>query len=88
MKLIIDIPEDYLKGEPIQNGSLVCKRILEAVYKGTPLDDIKAEIEQDGAYYQEIGEKERASAYLEILSTIDKYIGKVKSEEENNEGNG
>ena len=38
MKIVIDIPEEYLKGEPIQNGSLMCKKILEAVYNGIPFD--------------------------------------------------
>ena len=37
MKLVIDIPDAYMKGVKIENGSLVSKKILDAVYSGTPL---------------------------------------------------
>lgn len=65
----------------ISNGMPLVSAEVQAYYDGWEhgrkalIKELKAEIEPDGAYYQEIGEKERASAYLEILSTIDKYAG-------------
>ena len=37
IELVIKIPDKYMKGRRVENGSLVCEHILEAVYDGTPL---------------------------------------------------
>ena len=37
IELVIKIPDKYMKGRKVENGSLVCEHILEAVYDGTPL---------------------------------------------------
>lgn len=37
MQIMIEIPDAYTKGVKIENGSLVAKKILDAVYSGTPL---------------------------------------------------
>lgn len=37
MKIVVDIPDKYMKGKKVENGSLACEYILEAVYNGTPL---------------------------------------------------
>lgn len=54
MKLIIDIPEELYKGIECRNPELeteyVCYELMKAVDKGTPLDDVKAEIK--GWYWQ------------------------------------
>ena len=35
--IVIKLPDNLLKGMKIENGSLACQRILDAVYKGTLL---------------------------------------------------
>ena len=37
IELVIKIPDKYMKGRKVENGSLVCEHILEAVYDGIPL---------------------------------------------------
>lgn len=50
MKLIIDISEELYNGIECRNPELeteyVCHELMKAVDNGTPLNDIKAEIEQ------------------------------------------
>lgn len=85
MKLIIDIPDHEYK--------YTCERTLsdrtlwdDAIRKGTPLDDVKAEIEQ---IYQEIDtcshneyenavEQGKEIAYENVLDILDN-IGKAES---------
>lgn len=65
MKLIIDIHEkDY---QSMLNG-YISYGLLDAIKNGTPLDDIKAEIE-DLPFNHYLNKKG-------ILKIIDKYIGK------------
>jgi hypothetical protein len=76
IELLIDIPmnayDNLIKYGYKNLGSFDCGNILKAVTNGIPLQKIKDEIEQIGAYYQEVGEQERANAFLEVLSIIDK----------------
>lgn len=67
IELLIKIPEEdfeYIKNSKDAN--------FNAIKNGIPLQKVKDEIEQIGAYYQEVGEQERANAFLEVLSIIDK----------------
>jgi len=49
MKLVIDIPDYNLND--IQNGSIACGRILEAVKNGTPLTE---EVIKNGISYDKV----------------------------------
>ena len=82
MKLIIDIPEVYYealsKCEEIissqRSGKTLMSAIYSAVGNGTPLDDVKAEIEKIptdycGGYIG-LGKKE----VIDILDNIDKEL--------------
>lgn len=87
VKLVVEITKQSIESiKELKEKGVVWIDIewLNPILDGVPLSEtlgkIKGEIESDGAYYQEIGEKERANAYLEVLSTIDKYIGKTESE--------
>ena len=70
MKIVINIPEVFYEYCKSQKDAI---EIVLDVKNGIPFQKIKDEIEQDGAYYQEIGEYERANAFLEVLNIIDKY---------------
>lgn len=87
MKLIIDIPDNEYK--------YTCERTLhdrsiwdDAIRKGTPLDDVKAEIrEKSFDHYFEYGEyigedcrKERIIYLDQVLEILDN-VGKAESEE-------
>lgn len=80
MKLIIDIPEELYNGIECRNGELeteyVCNELMKAVDKGTPLDDVRAEIQEKSVWY-------RGQTYDGLciaLKIIDKYIGKESEE--------
>ena len=81
MKLIIDIPEDYY--EIIKhhvNNHQLDYRPFEIIANGTPLDDVRAEIQEKSVWY-------RGQTYDGLciaLKIIDKYIGK-ESEAKPNE---
>ena len=77
MKLIIDIHEkDY---QSIKNGQIPFS-VIDAIYNGTPLNDIRAEIEQN-AYpiVHGVNNHEKGMTLYGILQIIDKY--KAESEE-------
>lgn len=89
MKLIIDIPE--WKYKSICEGVEASKRcgvvgidlgIHEAIYNGTPLDTVKAEIEQN-AYpiVHGVNNHEKGMTLYGILQVLDN-IGKTESEGE------
>lgn len=75
MKLIIDIPEE-VKAD-IDNG--VIRQNIDKIYialaNGTPLDDVKAEIDQY------LFQNEFGSEYREEVSQIIDNIGKAESED-------
>ena len=78
MKLIIDIPEDTYKRHKWRVNSDMCTELDILVANGTPLDDIRAEIETEK-------EKEKAEinygkvyVYNKCLEIIDKHVGKEK----------
>ena len=80
MKLIIDIGDDTYKRVISDSKTYVLDEIFveNAIYNGTPLDDIKAEIETEK-------EKEKAEinygkvyVYNKCLEIIDKHVGKEK----------
>ena len=76
MKLIIDIP-DHLYSV-IKNKECTHVNILtEAVYDGTPLDDIRAEIEQE-AFIDINGSKFIFVNHLNQI--IDRHIGEGSKE--------
>ena len=92
MKLIIDIPKDMF--EQFKNEEIIDKydeAALKQVFKnGTPLDDVKAEIEKmyreaefmnefNGGYNYAIGD------VLEALRNIDKTESDDKREGKDNE---
>ena len=73
MKLIIDIHEkDY---QSIKNGQIPFS-VIDAIYNGTPLNDIRAEIEQN-AYpiVHGVNNHEKGMTLYGILQVIDKYRG-------------
>lgn len=56
MKLIIDIDKEVLNKLPeAELGSNVIEDVLEAVENGTPLDDIKAEIDRQEKWLSQAG---------------------------------
>ena len=85
MKLIIDIPEELHRGIECRNPELeteyVCDKLMKAVDNGTPLDDVKAEIEQN-AYpiVHGVNNHEKGMTLYGILQVLDN-IGKAESEE-------
>ena len=76
MKLIIDIPEDVYTRHKWRVNSDMCTELDIAVAKGTPLDDIKADIERKA----NSGQWSEATVYgmQKALFIIDKHIGKEK----------
>ena len=92
MKLIIDIPDNIYYAikitQPFISGKLSGKTYLQilvnSVQNGTPLDDVKAKIEQKIVKRHDLNhtrlERNRNDAFLEVLEIIDN-IGKVESEE-------
>ena len=78
MKLIIDIPEeDYKNVSRIVDMGLGTN-VDEAIKNGTPLDDVKAELEHMACRQYEHRLMLDRQETLEIL---DKYIGKAESED-------
>ena len=83
MKLIIDISEELYKGIECRNCELeteyVCYELMKAVDNGTPLDDVKAEIDEqyDRVHPYNIDVAEGLEMALGILDNI----GKAESEE-------
>lgn len=79
MKLIIDIPEDMF--EWFKNGEIIDeydKSALKQIFKnGTPLDDVKAEIENLTYYWCEVHPRSVIDDVLKILDNI----GKAESED-------
>jgi hypothetical protein len=76
MKLIIDIPEEaynniepFLNGETIKGGINLFKT-LEIIKNGTPLDDIKEEIEERIEMWGTDDDE-----YHDCLDIINKHIG-------------
>lgn len=88
MKLIIDVPEELYNGIECRNPELeteyVCHELMKAVDNGTPLDDVKAEIQ---AKYDSIPwrNNEYDDGWIEalewVLFSILDNIGKAESEE-------
>lgn len=81
MKLIVDIPEDVYKR--MMNGDLPIYMAYKYVKNGTPLDDIKAEIENYKSHILDNGADDKSygemSATDLILNIIDEYIGGEKN---------
>ena len=80
MKLIIDIDEDYYNIVQKNGGS---NYVEDAVLNGIPLDDIKAEIQRlkpNNLRPEQMTDYDYAMAevFYDILSIIDKHIGKEK----------
>lgn len=80
MKLIIDIPEERFEGiRWAYKGSTQCDYLYRLVANGTPLDDVKAEIEKlsnANPSYWHSGDMVEREEVLEILDNI----GKADSE--------
>lgn len=77
MKIVINIPEEVYKR--MTNGDLPIYMAYKYVKNGTPLDDIKADIESAKylKYGQQYGAKNcLASGLDKALEIIDKHIGK------------
>lgn len=78
MKLIIDINDNEyegIKGYPDNTSYPVTIHLYDAVRNGTPLDDIKAEINQ---IYDDMGYKR---IYKEdVFKILDRHTGKEVSE--------
>jgi len=80
VKLIIEIPKAMY--ENVQNGTY-CGTLYKELKNGTPLDDIKAEIEEKSVWYR----GQTYDGLCMALQIIDKYIGKAESEVKSNDNN-
>ena len=87
MKLIIDIPEELHRGIECRNPELeteyVCDKLMKAVDNGTPLDDVKAEIEEMPT--EKIARCRKVYIFasefkIKVLEILDN-IGKAESED-------
>lgn len=83
MKLIINIPEESYKAIKAGLINSVIQNIwFDSVRNGTPLDDIKAEIENYKSHILDNGADDKSygemSATDLILNIIDEYIGGEK----------
>ena len=78
MKLIIDISEDAYMRHKRRVNTDMCTELDIAVVNGTPLDDVKAEIEHMACRQYE---HRLMLDRQETLEIIDKYIGKTESED-------
>ena len=76
MKIVIDISEDTYKRHKWRVNSDMCTELDIAVAKGTPLDDIKSEIERKANN----GHDAYGAGMIKALYIIDKHIGE-RSEE-------
>jgi hypothetical protein len=78
MKLLIDI-DDELKTEVHNHGLSLCPNdktaLVNAIKHGTPLDKIRAEIEQ--RKQKSGGEPNRELAFSVCLQIVDKYRSEV-----------
>lgn len=71
MKLVIDISEDdYRK---VQDGRASVSMMRKAIRNGTPLDKIRAEIEQTAKDYDKFADYRRIYGLWIALEIIDKY---------------
>lgn len=88
MKLIIDIPDhlyELLTKYPSDsNEGTIDNVLMKAVENGTPLEDIKAEIEKDMLYYADVRNKDsekwcvaKRSGLNRALEIIDSTIRKA-----------
>ena len=77
MKLIIDIPDyEYRQIKEVYEKNDIVENTYSYIYHGTPLDDVKAEIDQY-LFQNEFGLEYRK----EVLQILDN-IGKTESEDE------
>ena len=76
MKIVIDIPESYLDIQSILVSQMVIDKVWDAVKEGTPLDDIKTEIENTKIDIDlDFGnETIYNNAINDVLEIIDKYM--------------
>lgn len=82
MKLVIDIPEEVYKdiqSHDWKNGERWYSEEWKAIHNGTPLDKIRAEIEQTAKDYDKFADYRRVRGLWIALDIIDKY--KAESEE-------
>jgi len=74
MKLIIDIPKELYKdiqSRDWKNGELVFSDEWKAIHNGTPLDKLRAEIEEHAKINQNLN-TDRARALCWCLEILDK----------------
>lgn len=77
MQIMIDVSEDdYRK---VQDGRASVSMMRKAIKNGTPLDKIRAEIEQIAKDYDKFADYRRVRGLWIALDIIDKY--KAESEE-------
>ena len=78
VKVVIEIPKEiYERCKEYKLWSYDAETLEGAVAQGTPLDSVKAEIQEKSVWY-------RGQTYDGLciaLKIIDKYIGKAESEE-------
>jgi hypothetical protein len=87
MKLIIDIPQDYY--EIIKHDAenhLTDYRPFEIIGNGTPLDDVKAEIQENINYNKRMNYLGIVTGLLLALDIIDYKVGKESEVNENEDG--
>ena len=75
IELLIKIPEWVIDKDDYTNYlGCMSEKLYETLKNGTPLDDIKAEIEKETEWAKEHGCYEWLGAYDACLEIIDKYI--------------
>lgn len=83
MKLIIDISEEAKRHIDTFKGKFLCGDgcdMIQAIQNGTPLDDVKAEIERTAKDYDKFDDYRRERGLWIALDILDN-IGKAESED-------
>ena len=73
MKLIIDIPDDLYKTKKALPGYM-CGVMEKAVQNGTPLEQIRDEIEREADHYDAYVDQDIAKGLYYAGEIIDKYL--------------
>ena len=80
MQIVIDISEDdYRK---VQDGRASVSIMRKAIRNGTPLNKIRAEIEQTAKDYDKFADYRRVRGLWIALDIIDKYKGESEVSDE------
>ena len=89
MQMVINIPDKYMKGKKVENGSLACEYILEAVYNGTPLPKGHGKLKDVDAISLDDINFFSINDYLKMVHKLTAEVGTIieADKEQNNANN-